>query len=181
MRHGGWTSMTAMTFACVLAACTSPPMTPLPATSQGMVAADPPAGKPNWVVRNAVAVGDVVGSRAPDASSVPAVGADAFRQALEQSLQSAGYLAHGRKPRYHLDVTLQELDQPKFSVADNTTVSARVQYRLLGPGTDAQYTVMSSGTATFDESKMFGTRLQLADERAVQANIETLLKKLQKF
>lgn len=162
--------------ACVLAACTSPPATP-----QGIAAADPPAGKPNWVVRNAVAVGDVVGSRAPDVSSRPAVGDDAFRQALEQSLQSAGYLASGPKPRYYLNATLQELDQPKFSIAGDTTVSARVQYRLLGPGTDAQYTLTSSGTATFDESAMFGTRLKLANERAVQANIEELLRKLQAF
>ncbi len=133
------------------------------------------------MVKNAVAVGDVIGSRAPDASSPPAVGADAFRQALERSLNEAGFLASSHKPRYHLDATLQALDQPKFSIADDTTVTARVQYRLLGPGTDAQYTVISSGTATFDESAMFGKRLQLADERAVQANIEELLRKLQAF
>lgn len=160
----------------VLAACTSPPATP-----QAMVAADPPAGKPNWVVRHAVAVGDVVGSRAPDASSRPAVGGDAFRHALEQSLQAAGFLAPGSKPHYHLDATLQELNQPHFTIADNTTVTATVLYRLIGPGTRAQYTVTASGTATFDESAMFGTRLQLADERAVQANIEELLRKLQAF
>jgi len=181
MRHGGWISMAAMTFACMLAACTSQLTTSLPATPQAMAAADPPAGKPNWVVKHSIAVGDVVGRRAPDTSSSSAVGADAFRQALEQSLQSAGYLASGSKPRYHLDATLQELDQPKFSFTDDTTVTARVQYRLLGPGTEAQYTVVSTGTATFDESSMFGTRLRLADERAVQANIEQLLKKLQAF
>ncbi|MGH7008450.1 MAG: hypothetical protein ACRED7_08610 [Stellaceae bacterium] len=173
--------MAAMTFACLLTACTSPPTTSPPATPQAMVAADPPAGKPNWVVKHAVAVGDVIGSRAPDASPPPAVGTDAFRQALEQSLQSAGYLALRPKPRYHLDATLQELDQPKFSIADDTTVTATVLYRLIGPGTNAQYSVTASGTATFDESAMFGKRLQLADERAVQANIEALLAKLQKF
>ena len=167
--------------ACVLAACTSPLTTSAPATSQAMVAADPPAGKPNWVVRNAVAIGDVVGSRAPDASSAPAVGADAFRHALEQSLEEAGYLAASRKPRYHLDATLQVLNQPHFTIADNTTVTATVLYRLVGPGTNAQYTVTANGTATFDESAMFGTRLRLADERAVQANIEELLRKLQAF
>ncbi|MDE1904151.1 MAG: hypothetical protein KGI46_09870 [Alphaproteobacteria bacterium] len=180
MRHGGWISMAAA-LACLLAACTSPLTTPPPATPQAMAAADPPAAKPNWVVKHAVAIGDVVGSLAPDASSPSAVGADAFRQALEQSLQSAGYLASGGKPHYHLDATLQELDQPKFSLTDDTAVSARVQYRLIGPGTDAQYTVISNGTATFDESSLFGKRLQLADERAIQANIEQLLAKLQKF
>lgn len=181
MRHGGYRGMAASALACLLAACTSPLTTPLPATSQAMVAADPPAGKPNWVVKHAVALGDVVGSRAPDASSQPAVGGGALRQALAQSLQSAGYLSSGSKPHYHLDATLQELNQPTFSLTGDTTVSARVQYRLIGPGTDAQYTVISNGTATFDESAMFGKRLQLADERAVQANIEELLRKLQKF
>ncbi|MDE1969725.1 MAG: hypothetical protein KGI92_12545 [Alphaproteobacteria bacterium] len=168
--------MGAIVIACLLAACTSPP-----ATTQGMVAVDPPAGKPNWVVKNAVAIGDVIGSQAPDASSPPAVSADAFRQALERSLEEAGYLASGRKLHYHLDATLQELDQPKFSIADDTTVTATVLYRLIGPGTDARYTVTASGTASFDESAMFGTRLRLADERALRANIETLLEKLQKF
>ena len=176
MRHGGWQSMAASALACVLAACTSPPAMP-----QAMVAADPPAGKPNWVVKHAIAIGDVVGSRAPDASSPPAVGTAAFRQALEQSLEEAGYLASSHKPRYRLDATLQELDQPHFSIADDTTVTATVLYRLIGPGTDAQYSVTASGTATFDESAMFGTRLRLADERALRANIETLLEKLQKF
>src|SRR5579872_7024095 len=121
MRHGGWISMTASALACLLAACTSPLTTSPPATTQGMVAADPPAGKPNWVVKHAVTVGDVVGSRAPDASSPPAVGTAAFRQALEQSLEEAGYLASSHKPRYRLDATLQELDQPHFSIADDTT------------------------------------------------------------
>lgn len=176
MRRSGWGSATVIAFACLLAACTSPP-----ATTQGMVAVDPPAGKPNWVVKKAVAIGDVIGSRAPDASSRSAVGADAFRRALERSLEEAGYLASSRKPRYHLDATLQELDQPKFSIADDTTVTATVLYRLIGPGTNAQYTVTASGAATFDESAMFGTRLRLADERALRANIETLLEKLQKF
>ncbi|MGH7000661.1 MAG: hypothetical protein ACREEA_04080 [Stellaceae bacterium] len=171
-----WSTAAAIALVCLLSACTSPP-----ATSQGMVAADPPAGKPNWVVKNAVAIGDVVGSGAPDASSAPAVGADAFRHALEQSLEQAGYLAASRKPRYHLAATLQELDQPHFTIADDTTVTATVLYRLIGPGTNAQYTVTSTGAATFDESAMFGTRLRLADERAVQANIEALLRKLQAF
>ena len=176
MRHGGWASMATSALVCMLAACTSPP-----ATSQGMTAVDPPAGKSNWVVKNAVAVGEVAGSRPTDASSPPAVAADVLRQALEQSLGEAGFLASSHKPRYHLDAALQALDQPKFSIADDTTVTVRVQYRLIGPGTDAQYTVTSNGTATFDESSMFGTRLHLADERALRANIETLLEKLQKF
>jgi len=181
MRYGGWTSMAAGALACLLAACTSSLTTSPAATPQAMAAADPPAGKTNWVVKHAVVVGDVVGSRAPDASAPSSVGADAFRQALEQSLQSAGYLASGPKPRYHLNATLQELDQPHFTIADDTTVTATVLYRLIGPGTNAQYSVTASGTATFDESAMFGKRLQLADERAVQANIEELLRKLQAF
>ncbi|MGB8182611.1 MAG: hypothetical protein WCF13_09595, partial [Stellaceae bacterium] len=120
MRQSDWGIATAIAIACLLAACTSPLTTSAPATSQGMIAADPPAGKPNWVVKNEVAIGDVIGSRAPDASTPPAVGADAFRHALEQSLEEAHYLAaSSRKPRYHLDATLQELDQPKFSIADN--------------------------------------------------------------
>lgn len=178
MRRKSWPAAAAGAMACTLASCTSPP-----ATYQGMTAVDPPAGKPNWVVKGAIEVGDVSGSRAPDGSSPPAVGADAFRQALERSLAEAGYLASApkAKARYRLNASVQELDQPKFTFADNTTVTATVLYRLLGRGTNAQYSVTASGTATSDDSAIFGRRLHLADERALQANIETLLKKLQAF
>lgn len=183
MRQRSWPAAAAVAMACTLASCTSPPATYQPATYQGMTAVDPPADKPNWVVKGAIEVGDVSGSRAPDASSPPAVGADAFRQALERSLAEAGYLASGpkAKARYRLNASVQELDQPKFTFAENTTVTATVLYRLLGQGTNAQYSVTASGTATADDSAIFGRRLHLADERALQANIETLLKKLQAF
>ena len=185
MRRRSWLTAAAGAIACALASCssTSPLTTSPPATYQGMTAVDPPAGKPNWVVKRAIEVGDVTGSPAPDASSPPAVGADAFRQALERSLEEAGYLASGvkSKARYRLNASVQELDQPKFTLAENTTVTATVLYRLLGRGTNAQYSITASGTATVDDSAIFGNRLRLADERALQANIETLLKKLQAF
>lgn len=171
-----WRSAAFIAVVCLLASCTSPP-----ATSEGMTAADPPAIKPNWVVKSAIAVGDIAGGGATNASGQLEVGSDAFRQALQQSLQAAGYLAAGPKPRYRLSATLQELDEPKFALTDDTTVSATVLYRLIGRGANAQYSITTSGTATFDESAIFGKRLQLASERALQANIGTLLQKLQKF
>lgn len=177
--------------ACALASCTVPPddmacavvSCPVPqATPQAMTAADPPAVKPNWVVKRAIAVGDVAVPRAPkgDASPSP-VGEDAFRQALQNSLKNAGYLAAGPKPRYRLNATVQQLDRPPFSLKGSVTVISTVLYRLVGPGTNAQYSVTAGGAATYDQATAFGKRLQLASERALQANIETLLAKLQKF
>jgi len=130
----GWKAMAALALAGALVGCTAPPVTPA-----AMVVADPPAIKPNWVVKQAVAIGDVAVVAAPNAAAAPAVGADALRQALERSLAAAGYLADRPKPRYKLDATLQELDQPRFSLAKDTTVTATVLYRLIGPGTNAQY------------------------------------------
>ncbi len=156
---------------CALAACTTPPATP-----QAMTAADAPAPKPNWVVKRAVAVGNVT-----DASGHSTVTAEAFRQALEQSLAATNYLADGPKVHYRLDASLQEVDQPPFTLTENVTVTSTVLYRLTGHGTNAQYSVTSTATATFDDAAIFGKRVQLASERALHANIEALLDKLQKF
>lgn len=161
----------ALAMASALASCTTPPATP-----QGMTATEAPAAKPNWVVKKAIAIGDVT-----DASGHSVVTAAGFQQALEQSLAAAGYLADGPKPRYRLNATLQDLDQPSFTLTKTVTVASTVLYRLTAPGTNAQYSVTTNGTATFDEAAIFGKRLQLASERALHANIETLLGKLQKF
>jgi hypothetical protein len=135
-----------------------------------------PAPRPNWVVRRAIAIGDVT-----DVSGHSPVTAVTFRQALERSLAISGYLAAGPKARYRLDAALQELALPRFTLTGNVGVTATVLYRLTGPGTDAQFSVTESGAATFDESTAFGKRVQIASERALQANIEALLAKLQKF
>jgi len=176
MVRANWWRAAVVAMISALASCTSPPVTP-----EGMTATDPPAAKPNWVVKDAIAIGDVAGGGATDASGRPAVSDDAFRQALQQSLTAAGYFASRSKPRYRLNATLQELDEPSFSLTDDATVTSTVLYRLVGPGTNAQYSVTASGTATFDDSAVFGKRLQLASERALQANITALLKKLQTF
>lgn len=169
----------ALAIGVALASCTTPPPatpTALPATPQAMSAVKVPAAKPNWVVRRAIAVGNVT-----DVSGHSAVTAAALRQALEQSLATAGYLAARPKPRYRLAAALQELTQPRFTLTGNVDVTATVLYRLTGPETTAQYSVTESGAATFDEAPVFGRRVQLASERALQANIEALLAKLQKF
>lgn len=178
----------AAAMACALASCSMPPdcavmSCPVPAaTPQGMTADDPPAVKPNWAVRRAIAVGDVAVFRAPKGNILPSpVGEDAFRQALQSSLESAGYLATGPKPHFRLNATLQELDRPPFRRTGSVVVTSTVLYRLVGPGMDAQYSITTGGAATDDQAKEFGMRLQLASERALQANIEMLLAKLQKF
>jgi hypothetical protein len=171
MMRRAWLGLAAGAIACALASCTTPPATP-----QAMTATETPAGKPNWVVKRAIALGEVT-----DASGHSVVTADAFRQALEQSLAAAGYLADRPKPHYRLNATLQELDEPSFTLTENVSVTSTVLYRLVGPGTNAQYSVTTSGAATFDDSAVFGKRLQLASERALQANIAVLLQRLQKF
>jgi hypothetical protein len=160
-----------LAMAGALGSCTAPPVTP-----QGMSAIAAPAARPNWVVRRAIAIGNVT-----DVSGHSPVTAASFRQALEQSLVTAGYLATRPKPRYRLDAALQQFDEPPFTLTGNVSVTVAVLYRLSGPGTNAQYSITDSGAATFDEGTAFGQRVQLASERALQANIEALLDKLQKF
>lgn len=167
-----WAKMAiALVTISALASCTTPPATP-----QGMSATVAPAAKPNWVVRRAIAIGSIT-----DVSGHSAVTAASFRQALEQSLAKAGYLAMRPKPRYRLGAALQQFDEPPFTLTGNVGVTVTVLYRLTGPGTNAQYSITDSGAATFDEATAFGKRVQLASERALRANIEALLDKLQKF
>ncbi|MDE2227917.1 MAG: hypothetical protein KGL11_02605 [Alphaproteobacteria bacterium] len=177
MARPSWRSVAALAVAAwTLAACAAP------ATHEGMTAPVAATAKPNRVLKGAIAVGDVTGGAATDPMAASRVGNGALQQALQDSLAQAGYLAPTPKAaRYRLNATLQELDQSGFTLTADATVKSTVLYRLVGRGANAEYPVTATGTATFQDSSIFETRLRIANERSIQANIEQLLKQLHAF
>ncbi|HUR88624.1 MAG TPA: hypothetical protein VMZ74_06005 [Ramlibacter sp.] len=102
----------------------------------------------------------------------------AFKQALEDTLSRAGYLAaNAGAARYKLTAELRQLEQPLGSADLNVT--SEVQYTLTGPSGPAQdLPVMAVGSATSSDGFGAGQRMRVASERAIQENLKVLLNQL---
>lgn len=116
--------------------------------------------------RNAVAVGQ--------APADPAL----FRDALARTLQSAG-LSGGEAGRFRIDVVSLTLQRPYAGFA--MTVTATIAYRLV-EATSGQVvyerTLTTPGTATLDDAVTNENRLRIADDRAIAANLQALIRDL---
>lgn len=116
--------------------------------------------------RNAIAVGQ--------APADPAL----FRDALVRTLQSAG-LAGGDAGRYRLDVASLALRRPYAGFA--MTVTATIAYRLVDAASGQvvyERTLTTPGTATLDDAVTNENRLRIADDRAIAANLQALVRDL---
>lgn len=101
-----------------------------------------------------------------------------FQAALASTLQAAG-LGGLDGGRFRLDATLVKLERPFAGYG--MTVEAVVAYRLTDTVTGAvvyDATLATPGTATLDDAIDNNTRLVLANERAVQANLRRLVEAL---
>lgn len=156
----------AMLMAAGLAAC---------ATQQAMTVDVGAIGQPNAKYRSAMAVRNVGGGQVMNALTVPGVTNDAFKAALEQSLASNGYLAHGAA-KYYVDVEIQNLDQPLIGL--DMDVTSSVTYKVTGPGTSMSYPISAKGTATLSDSPLGVDRMRIANERAMQQSIRLFLQAL---
>lgn len=150
----------------VLAGCATTP------TPTGMaVATDAVQANPR--LRGAVAVSSVTGVK-----EVASLHSTAFKQALEDTLSRAGYLApNAGAARYKLTAELRQLDQPLGSAGLNVT--SEVRYTLTGPSGPAQdLPVLAVGSATSSDGFGAEQRKRVASERAIQENIKVLLNQL---
>lgn len=128
---------------------------------------------------NKVVVAEVVGGKTTNPMWTSEVGDAEFRAALEQSLKSAGLLAPaGSQGTYALRAQLNEVKQPMVGLS--MEVTAAVNYQLKSPGNAEilNKTLTTPYTAAFGDSLLGVTRLRLANEGAIRANIEALLKEL---
>lgn len=157
------------------AACAQPAMyQPGPPDLAGL---DLSRGPAPWL-RNAVTVGSVSLGRDTGNPWRANVSPAEFQQALVQTLAAAG-LGAPQGGRYRLDAVLLTLQRPYAGFA--MTVSAQVAYRLTDVATAAVLftsTPTTLGTATLDDAVTNEMRLKIADERAVRANLRSLVEQL---
>ncbi|MEZ2744126.1 hypothetical protein ACBQ16_02875 [Halopseudomonas bauzanensis] len=132
------------------------------------------------VLRNDVYIDYISGGKGTNPLWTSQVSQGDFRQALEQSLQSAGLLTPSQNGRYRLNANLDGLRQPLFGAS--MTVSSKVHYSLVDTRdnrTVYEKTIDTPYTAAFTDALMGVTRLRLANEGAIRKNIEALIRDLQ--
>jgi len=136
-----------------------------------------PATQTNPAFKNAVGVTEVTGGRDTSPLWTSQVSSDAFRRALEQSLENAGMFSKivaGSK--YQLTADLTRLDQPVMGF--DMTVTTTVRYSLIETSTRKEVygrVIQMGHTATMSDAFVGAQRLKLANEGAVKANIQAFI------
>ena len=154
------------------------------ATVEGMRAYPELSGtRHNKHFKDSIRVETVTGGSATNPLWVSKISSEDFKQALAQSLKSAGYQAQdSQSAKYALVVTLMAVEQPLFGL--DMTVTTRVNYMLKDKQT---YKVLyhdnihATHTTGFGEALSGITRLRLANEGSAKKNIIQLLTLLQDF
>ncbi len=131
-------------------------------------------------LKNNLSVKNVSGGQATNPMWLSKVGDDNFKQALEQSLNTALLLApDANKSAYLLDVKLVSLEQP-FAGLDlkvTATVEYSLQEKLTGEKVFTK-TITTPFTATFGDAALAFVRLKIANEGAIRENIEKIIDEL---
>ena len=147
-------------------------------TPADMVPGLPPGLAPAPAFRNAIAVGAVTVGQDTGTPWTSAIGADQVRDATAQTLAAAGMgVASGG--RYRLDATLMQLERPYAGFA--MTVTATIAWRLVDSASGAvvySKALKSLGSASLNDAVDNDPRLRIADQRAVQANLQQLVQDL---
>lgn len=100
-----------------------------------------------------------------------------FREALEKSLNIAGYLApHDKEPIYQIYANLKTLDQPIIGFTFD--VVSTVDYRVVSPEGEKIIPVTATGTAGVSDAWAGIARLRIANERSISENIKEFLQRL---
>jgi hypothetical protein len=139
-----------------------------------------PVTQTNQTLKNAVGVAEVTGGRETNAMWTSQVASDAFKRALEQSLENAGMFSKivaGSK--YQLTADLTRLDQPVMGF--DMTVSSTVRYSLIETASRKEVygrVIQISHTATVSDAFVGSQRLKIANEGAVKANIRAFINDL---
>lgn len=165
--------LAALLLACATACAPPPTIATMVPDLGGMQGAPAPS------YRTAITVSSV---RIGSDSGTPwrsAVRTGEVQEALVRTLTSAGLLAQGSGGRFRLDVLLLTLDRPYAGFA--MTVTAAIAYRLTDSASGAvvyDQTLTGVGTATLDDAVDNDSRLRIADQRAVRASFQQLVRDL---
>lgn len=158
----------------LLGACAPPPVQPSAMVPD--LAGLAPGPAPAY--RQTITAAPVAGGRGVSPLWTARIDNAQFQAALVSTLANAG-LGQAAGGRYRLDATLAKLERPFAGYG--MTVEAVVAYRLTDTVTGAvvyDASLATPGTATLDDAIDNNTRLVLANERAVQANLRRLVEVL---
>jgi len=139
-----------------------------------------PVTQTNPALKNNVAVAEVTGGKETNPMWTSQVSSDAFRRALEQSLEVAGMfskIVSGSKHQLTADLT--RLDQPMLGF--DMTVGSTVRYSLIETQSRKEVysrVIQISYTAKMSDAFIGSQRLKLANEGAVKANIQAFINDL---
>jgi hypothetical protein len=152
-----------------LAACATPSnpanMT-LPASPALMARPDHPA-------YHSVTSVTVSGGKETNPLWTAQVSNEAFRTALEDSLELAGYTGTQNRP-IAVSATLVSLAQPMAGF--DLSVTSQVRYSVTQEGRSVfDETVSATGTASMGEAFVGTERLRIANEKSIQENIKEFL------
>lgn len=157
----------------VLAGCATPAAVEQMAVSLPIIQTNP-------ALKNGVAVAEVTGGRETNPMWTSQVSSDAFRRALEQSLQNAGMFSKiVAGSQYQLVADLTRLDQPMMGF--DMTVGTTVRYSLIETQTRKEVyarVIQVSYTAKVSDAFIGSQRLKLANEGAVKTNIQAFVNDL---
>ena len=158
----------------LVGACAAPPVEPSAMVPDlaGLASGPAPA------YRQSVTAAPVAGGPGVSPLWTARIDTAQFQAALVRTLQEAG-LGRAEGGRFRLDATLLKLERPFAGFG--MTVDAVVAYRLTDTVTGAllyDASLATPGTATLDDAIDNDTRLVLANERAVQANLRRLVEVL---
>lgn len=174
MRVHSWTFATSALVLALLGGCAAPPVKPSAMVPD--LAGLAPGPAPSY--RQSITVASVAGGPGASPLWTAAIDAAQFQAALGRTLQTAG-LGGIDGGRFRLDATLVKLERPFAGFG--MTVEAVVAYRLTDTVTGAviyDASLATPGTASLDDAIDNNTRLVLANERAVQANLRRLVEVL---
>ncbi|HEY8878741.1 MAG TPA: hypothetical protein VIN03_14330 [Roseateles sp.] len=167
--------------ATLLAGCGTPSQ-PLPMTVTAANALQIRSWVPD-ALKAQVGVATVKGGMATNKWWGSKVSADALQQALDESLYAVGMKPPSPEPapRFELQAELAALDQPLVP-ALGVTVGVAVRYTLFdkaGGKIVYQRRIANNEEASFSEAIVSpNERLRIANERALRANIDLLLRDL---
>lgn len=149
-----------------------------PATKESMIVRPTATSTPikaeqkgKFVVKN------VGGGSATNPMWTSQVSKEAFDAALKESLATAGYTSDvSSDGQYKIDADLVTLKQPLFGLTFD--VVSTVNYRIYKDGFEKLMPVTATGTATTSDAFVAITRLKIANEKSMQANITEFIKQL---
>jgi hypothetical protein len=137
------------------------------------------ASMPDLFLRDNIGIEDVVGGDTTNPLWRSEIGNDEFRNAIKNSLSTAGFLERARgEGRYTLNATLESIDQ---SDVGSLIVTTQVRYTLVDRKTGRsvfQETIAAEYTMAMWDSLMRARRLRVACECAARANAGELAQKL---